>query len=610
MPQQNGAGNELSNVVNTQSVTQPGSPAQGPTLIAVEGAETVVVPNGTLILDAEYSRSGADLILTAPDGDVVRLQDYFQQEIAPDLMTEGGAVINAAMATRLAGPLAPGQYAQATDTDVLGQPIGQIEGLEGRATATRADGTQVTLQDGDPVFADDIIETGPDGALGVVFVDKSTMSMSEDGRIILDDMVYDPDTNLGMQAFNVVRGAFVFASGIIGKNDPDSVSVTTPVATIGIRGTKYGIDVAAIGGETTVTLFEGAVAVGNSYGQSILSGFGDTSQVASSLTAPSDVFVLDEQGQQETYGRALTLHPPQPPIDRDELNDGDRTENEGGGLDVASGPGGGGVGDQAFLSEFDNSVAGNAPDTDEEDDVLETVPPIRETAGDTDTLELGLRDSDDDLQVTVGGNVFDLDDAVSIEIGGNGEDTLTATRVGPEVLVGANAEDTLIGNDATDLLLGGRSDDLMRIAAETLISGELGQDVDYSAVVSDALAADDSLEPEDFETSGANGGQGKDTVQIWSSDPVVLAEEHYDGLKNIEELDLTDLGDGSEVSLSLQDVIDITDDENALWILHDGSLDSLTVGEVDVSAQGSYQFNWDGKAITVITDASTEPDSG
>lgn len=439
-------------------ITAPAGPRQSQapgeveyTHITVDGAETVVVPHGTLILDADYSRLGHDLVMVGQDGTTVHLHDYFLQDVTPDLMTEGGAVITADMAARLAGPLAPGQYAQAGSSDVLGQPIGHIENLEGTATATRADGTQVTLKAGDPIFADDILETGPDGALGLVFIDKSTMSMADGGRIILDEMVYGPSTHLGVQAFNVVRGAFVFASGIIGKNDPDSVTVSTPVATIGIRGTKYGVEVAALNGETTVTLFEGAVAVGNDYGLSLLSSFGDTTAVGSSLNAPSAVYQLDENGQRETYGRALSIHPAQPPIDTDELNNGDRTENDpgpDGGLDTASGPTGGGVGDTAFLSEFDNSV---------DPDPLVTVPdaPVGTPTGASGGSAGGSRgpggvEPDDDNNNTAPSE--DGDVVVSLD------DVLVGTPKA-ETLDGGAGNDTVIGGGGADHLKGGSGND-------------------------------------------------------------------------------------------------------------------------------------------------------
>ena len=50
----------------------------------------------------------------------------------------------------LAGPLAPGQYAQATGEGALS--IGEVSSLSGTAKATRLDGNEFVLSNGDPVF--------------------------------------------------------------------------------------------------------------------------------------------------------------------------------------------------------------------------------------------------------------------------------------------------------------------------------------------------------------------------------------------------------------------------------------------------------------------------
>src|SRR3546814_11213833 len=92
------------------------------------------------------------------------------------------------------------------------------------------------------------------------------MGLGGDARMVIDQMVFDPATQTGVQAFSLVQGAFVIASGAIGKFDPESVSVRTPVATIGIRGQTYGVSLDAISGETTVPILAGASQITNDQG--------------------------------------------------------------------------------------------------------------------------------------------------------------------------------------------------------------------------------------------------------------------------------------------------------------------------------------------------------
>lgn len=280
-----------------------------PDHVIAAGPGAVVLPYGDLLLQADYLRVGHDLQLTSPDGTSVLVTGYFSAEHPPDLFTLAGARIKADLAAKLAGPQAPGQTAQAGPS-TLDEPIGSIEAIDGIVIAVRADGVRVVLSDGDPVYQGDTLISEAGGAAGIVFADQSTMSMGGNARIVLDEMVYDAGSGSGSQFFNVVQGAFVFTSGAIGRQDPDNVTVQTPVATIGIRGTKYGVDVDAADGATSVTVFEGAVVVSNSAGTVLLSSIGESSLISSLSVSPSPPFLMPADVQERTYGEAIRAHPP------------------------------------------------------------------------------------------------------------------------------------------------------------------------------------------------------------------------------------------------------------------------------------------------------------
>ena len=274
------------------------------------GVAPVVVPVGDALLQSDYSRHGQDLQLETPDGVTILITGYFTQEVPPDLFTLAGSRITPDVAAKLAGPLAPGQIAQAGSVTALEEPIGSIDTLKGQVTVIRADGTQAVLEEGAPLYQGDTLVSGDAAAIGIIFADKSTMSMSANGRIILDELVYNAEApTASSQVFNVIKGAFVFTSGAIGKADPDAVSVNTPVATIGIRGTKFGFSVDALDGSTNVTVLEGAVYVQNGGGAVLLTGIGETTLIPSYAQQPSDPRVIDVQEIQERYGDAIGFHP-------------------------------------------------------------------------------------------------------------------------------------------------------------------------------------------------------------------------------------------------------------------------------------------------------------
>ena len=121
---------------------------EGQTIVLpIDGAETLIVPGGAFLLLADFVRQGGDLLLVGPNGNQILIEGYFDLAAPPALVTEGGAMIAADLAARIAGPLAPGQYAAAGD-GIEDQPIGCVDERIGEFTATRVDGTTVCAAKG------------------------------------------------------------------------------------------------------------------------------------------------------------------------------------------------------------------------------------------------------------------------------------------------------------------------------------------------------------------------------------------------------------------------------------------------------------------------------
>ena len=292
-----------------------GPHSEAPSLTLDAFGSQVELPNGFPVADAAFARTGTNLTMTAPDGATVVVRDFFAAEAPPALTLPGGYSLSGEVAARLAGPMAPGQTAQA-GPDFAGEPIGQVDSLTGSVTVTHADGTQVTLQVGDPVYQGDIIETGHDGAAGVVLADETTFSIARDGRMVLDEMVFDPGAGHGTVAVSVLKGLFTFVSGQVAKTDPDAMTITTPVATIGVRGTQAGIDLSD-GKTLTVVLMEeadgfvGEIVVVTSAGAQVLNQAAFATVVTGVSGAPADPFQLTDDQIANTFDAALGAMPSQ-----------------------------------------------------------------------------------------------------------------------------------------------------------------------------------------------------------------------------------------------------------------------------------------------------------
>ena len=77
-----------------------------------EGGQAVI-ENPAHLFRADFVRDGSDLVLKNNGVEDIRIVDYFSQSPPADLVTPEGARLVGETVEKLAGPEAPGQYAQA-----------------------------------------------------------------------------------------------------------------------------------------------------------------------------------------------------------------------------------------------------------------------------------------------------------------------------------------------------------------------------------------------------------------------------------------------------------------------------------------------------------------
>src|SRR5690349_6747041 len=151
----------------------------------IEGSDqaSVTIPDAHFLFHADFKRAGFDLTLTGDDGQRIVVPDYFKHERLPTLFTPEGSALTGDIVAALAGPLAPGQYAQATPPTSDAQPIGRVASVQGGATAVR-NGVAVTLNAGDAVYKGDVVQTADNSAVGVIFGDGSTFNLTSNARMV------------------------------------------------------------------------------------------------------------------------------------------------------------------------------------------------------------------------------------------------------------------------------------------------------------------------------------------------------------------------------------------------------------------------------------------
>ena len=107
---------------------------------------------------------------------------------------------------------------------------------------------------GDLVYRGDIIQTGPNGKLGVGFTDGSSFSVSANARMELNDFVYDPHGHSNSSLMSLTKGTFTFIAGEVAHTG--NMLVKTPVGTMGIRGTAPRVEILNDGSVKFSTLIE------------------------------------------------------------------------------------------------------------------------------------------------------------------------------------------------------------------------------------------------------------------------------------------------------------------------------------------------------------------
>jgi hypothetical protein len=107
---------------------------------------------------------------------------------------------------------------------------------------------------GSGVEADDNVRTTA-GKVGITFTDNTRVQINENSKLVIDSFVFDPNNKKGGKlAMKVAMGTVRYASGAVAHNNPDSVKLTTPTATIAVRGTDFTMTVDELGRSTVILL--------------------------------------------------------------------------------------------------------------------------------------------------------------------------------------------------------------------------------------------------------------------------------------------------------------------------------------------------------------------
>ncbi len=529
------------------------------TLLDGQNGVSFEIPLGNFILDAEYARDGQDLVLSDSHGREVVVDGYYTFDPLPSLTNELGASVNGSFVAKLAGP---GQIAQAgTTNSSLGEPVGAIETIEGTATVRHTDGTSEPLLIGDEIYKDDVIETGGDGALGILMADGSVVGVGPGSRMTIDNFVYDASSNDGSLGLSFLKGAVSFVSGKIAKNDYDDVDIKVPYGSIGIRGTEFVVDIAE-DGTATVSVIQGAVATTVGAAEVVLEP-GDL--VSLSASGLSTVETISVEAIRARYSKVLDAQKKTQVIK-------DGREEEGGGEDPAAGTNSDGqpVGDPESTPD-DNNPGNNDASNNTDNTQVDLPPQLLAVEVNLNTEIVGNEDVSAQLtDVALSGSIVvtevpssdppptpdpsfdftgtDIDDPFT---GGPTDDVISGEG-GNDTLAGEDGDDSVTGGEGNDSLSGGGGDDTVDggTGNDTMEGGKGSVDILLGGSGDDLIYGDHKidLDPTTGDDDTLDGEAGADSLYGGGGDDVLLGGEDNDLLHGGSGSDALDGGSGHDIA--------------------------------------------------------------
>lgn len=180
-------------------------------------------------------------------------------------------------------------------------PAGQVTFLEGEAWVQEGIARN-PLENGSIIHTGDQIRTAADSNVYLRFRDETFFALGPEASMNIDSFD-ERETAETSFATSILKGAFRFVSGLLGREAPQKFKVQVSVGTIGIRGTNVAGEVferqetetGVIEASANVMLLENedgadtAIEVSNQYGSVVIEEPGFGTEIPDEHSPPSPV---------------------------------------------------------------------------------------------------------------------------------------------------------------------------------------------------------------------------------------------------------------------------------------------------------------------------------
>ena len=122
-----------------------------------------------------------------------------------------------------------------------GDHVALFKSVTGQVSVIRDSGS-VDATAGSTLFVADRLVSAPGASAGIVFKDGTLLTLGPGAELLVRDYVFEPKEARYAFSVYLAKGSAVYSSGKIGKLAPESVKVSSPLATVGVRGTRFIIN--------------------------------------------------------------------------------------------------------------------------------------------------------------------------------------------------------------------------------------------------------------------------------------------------------------------------------------------------------------------------------
>ena len=209
----------------------------------------------------------------------------------------------------------------------LANPIGDITEQTGKGALTRNNQEFVAAVNQD-ILLYDLLNTG-NGRMKVEFLDDSNLRLTEHSRVKIDEVIYDPNPSKSKMVMKFAMGTARFTSGMSANMNKANITIETPTAQIGIRGTDFTTTIDELGRSLIILLPDangdssGEITVTNEGGTVTLNQAFQATMVSTISSAP----VKPVQLTDVTVAQIDNLFIVSPPAEIQTAVDEVRTEN-------------------------------------------------------------------------------------------------------------------------------------------------------------------------------------------------------------------------------------------------------------------------------------------